>query len=838
MKRLFNRIVFLLLFYILGFPLVYGSDGSTSKDGKIKGIVVDSENETPIEYATIALFNSNDSSLVTGTITDYIGQFKIEGLVFGTYYLRVTFIGFKELYTDKIVINEDQNSINLNNLYLISLAKELDEFNVVAEKRAVEFKIDKKIINVDKQLTAEGGTAVDVLENVPSVQVDIEGNVTLRGSSGFTVLIDGKPTILDPSDVLRQIPSSSIENIEIITNPSAKYNADGATGIINVITKKNRLDGVSGVASANIGRFGQYGGDFQLNYRVNKFNFTLGADYNIRPRPGFIENNRVTFENDTTKYIDASGNTERDRLSTAILGSIEYSFSKSDYASVSFGYGYWEMNSNSTILYDESSVPQDFNLTYNSLDQVLRGGNYYFADGLYQHNFKPKKSKNESLNDTTSVQKRKGFSSLNEHKIVFMIDYLYRNINEESTNELSDLSDALFSATKNLENGPSDFTQVNVDYTLPLNEERKIEAGLQYRLGSSTDETELWLFNPNTGAIEQIPEFTNTTDYKRNIGAAYGIYGDEYKSFGYQVGLRVEHTYRKISVIDSSVTLNRWDYFPSMHLSYNLKKNQQIMMSYSRRIERPRSWWLEPFITWQDAYNVRQGNPDLNPQYIDSYDIGYSKEFGDHSFYVEGYYLMTHNYITRIQSIYTENVLLTRPQNVGTDYSLGIEAMVNLLLFDWWTMDFSAMLFNYRIKGSYLNIDNTAEVEEIIDRNSTNWNSRLSNTFYLWENGTLQINSRYNSATVAAQSNEEDYFSLDASFRVTFLKKALSANLQARNILGTSVRNSFVEGVDFTSYYSYEPRYPSVVLTLSYKFNNYRNNRRLDNSSGTSNDDF
>jgi len=838
MKKLFNRIVFLSLFYFFGLPLVYSYDNYIFKDGKIKGVVVDSESDIPIEYATVAVFNSEDSSLVNGTITDFAGHFKLENLVFGSYYLRVTFIGYKKLYSSEILINEDQNSINLNNLYLVSLANELDEFDVVAEKRAVEFKIDKKIVNVDKQLTAEGGTAVDVLENVPSVQVDIEGNVTLRGSSGFTVLIDGKPTILDPSDVLRQIPSSSIENIEIITNPSAKYNPDGATGIINVITKKNRLDGISGVASVNIGRFGQYGGDLQFNYRVNKFNFTIGADYNLRPRPGFIENNRVTFEDDTTKYIDASGDTERDRITTAIVGSIEYSFSKSDYASISLGYGYWEMNSNSDILYDESSVPQDFNLTYNSLDQVLRGGNYYYIDGLYQHNFKPKKNKNESLNDSTLVEKSKGFSSLNKHKLVLAVDYLHRNINEESTNQLSDLSDVLFSATKNLENGPSEFTQINLDYTLPLQEDRKIEAGLQYRIGSSTDETELWLFNPSSGDLERIPEFTNTTDYKRNIGAAYGIYGDEVKSLGYQVGFRVEQTYRKISVTDSTVTLNRWDYFPSAHLSYSLNNDQQIMLSYSRRIERPRSWWLEPFITWQDAYNVRQGNPELNPQYVDSYDIGYSKEFEKHSFYLEGYYLMTHNYITRIQSIYTENVLLTRPQNVGSDYSLGIEAMVNLSLFPWWTMDFSAMLFNYRIKGSYINIDNSSEVKESIDRNSTNWNSRLSNTFYLWEDGVLQINSRYNSATVNAQSTDEDYFSLDASFKVTFFKNTLSANLQGRNILGTAVRNSFVEGIDFTSYYSYEPNYPSVILTLNYQFNNYRKNRRLNNAGGTSSDDF
>ena len=189
--------------------------------------------------------------------------------------------------------------------------------------------------------------------------------------------------------------------------------------------------------------------------------------------------------------------------------------------------------------------------------------------------------------------------------------------------------------------------------------------------------------------------------------------------------------------------------------------------------------------------------------------------FGDHTFYAEGYYLMTHNYITRIQSVYSDNVILTRPQNVGSDYSLGIEAMINLSINKWWQLDLSANLFNYRIKGEYVNIESNSEITENIDRSSTNWSSRLSNTFTLWKNGVLQINSRYNSATVNAQSISEDYFTLDASFKVSFLEKNLSANLQGRNILGTSIRRNNVEGVNFTSYYSYEPRYPTIVLTLT-----------------------
>jgi hypothetical protein len=270
-------VVILFMFSALNFHAMELNEGIL-KEGKITGVIVDDATEKPVEYASIALYLKENNELITGTISDFEGHFKIEKVKVGDYYLLITFIGYTELKTDIFTIDADNKSLNLGIIRIGSLAKELEEFNVVGEKAPIEYRIDKKIINVDKQLTSEAGSAIDILENVPSVQVDVEGNVTLRGSSGFLVLIDGKPTLLDPTDALRQIPSQSIDNIEIITNPSVKFDPDGATGIINIITKKSRLEGVSGVANVNVGRFGQFGGDFQLNYRLNKISFVLGAN--------------------------------------------------------------------------------------------------------------------------------------------------------------------------------------------------------------------------------------------------------------------------------------------------------------------------------------------------------------------------------------------------------------------------------------------------------------------------------------------------------------------------------------------------------------------------------
>ena len=260
-----NKIIITIILTLLGSSFLHAAIEPAAPKGKLKGTVAAENDKAALEYATVALYNAETNELVGGVITDFLGHFKLPKPKEGSYYLTITFIGLKDIKSDVFEVDNSMDNINLGHFYLQSGAKELGEVEIVAKRAAMEYRIDKKVINVDKQLTAEAGNAVDILENVPSVQVDIEGNVSLRGSSSFTVLIDGKPTILEPSDALRQISSSNIENIEIITNPSVKYEPDGATGIINIVTKKNFMDGLSGIVNLDAGTFGQYGGDLQVN---------------------------------------------------------------------------------------------------------------------------------------------------------------------------------------------------------------------------------------------------------------------------------------------------------------------------------------------------------------------------------------------------------------------------------------------------------------------------------------------------------------------------------------------------------------------------------------------
>jgi len=817
-----KTILFFIIFLFSVHP-GFAEGESASPKGKIKGVVLDDKTKEPLEYATVALYSVPDNKLINGTITDFLGHFKIELPPEGKYYLTISFIGLKDIKTGIFNVGNEPDNINLGNFTLKSNSNNLKEVEVVGKQAPIEYKIDKKIIRVDKQITASGGTAVDVLEKMPSVQVDVEGNVTLRGSTGFTVLIDGKPTILEPSDVLRQIPAGSIQDIEIITNPSVKYEPDGSTGIINIVTKKNYLEGLSGNVNLNAGTYGRYGGDFTLNYRLNKFNFFIGANYNKRPRPGTFSSERETDTRDTTFFVNASGDRSRSFINNGIRGGVEFNATKKDYISLSGRYGKWNMLRDATLRYDDWTDPETDIYSYNSIDETKIGGIYYSINGVYQHNFESKKPPPKQL--PSKRMKHGTKKKMTEHQIKLEAIYQTRNNDEYTLNELRDLSDTLIGGKKNVEKGPSAVLRLKLDYSLPVGKSNKFEAGFQSRNGKSHDITELYLYNPETDEIEFAPEFYHDTHYKRNIYALYALFGGMKNKFGYQAGLRTEYTDRIISMSgENDFILNRWDFFPTVHFSYNLPYDQQVMVSYSRRIQRSRGWQLEPFITWQDAYNVRKGNPDLKPEYTDSYEASYLKKFNDNFLSVEGYYKITHNKVERVSSAYTETVLMHTFENVGQDYSLGGEVMLTLGITKWWDMDLSGDVYNYRLKGTLY--------DQPFERTSFNWNSRFNNTFQLWKNGQLQVSSRYNSATVTAQGTSSDYYTVDAAVKTSFLNHSLSANLQVRDIFGTSRRDFISEGQNFITHTVYQPKTPSVTLTISFRFNNFKPAKREGNQGG------
>lgn len=794
-----NQLIALLLILII-IPKESLSQGYPVATGKITGTLIDTLTDHPVDYATVALFSENEEKLVTGTLSKNGGQFALESINTGKYYLEISFMGYEKRIVKNIFINRNNMFVDLGIIYLERSVTNLEEVVVEGDAPSIDYQIDKKVINVSKQLTSVSGTAVDVLENVPSIRVDIEGNVLLRGSSGFTVLVDGRPSILDPNDALQQIPASTIDNIEIITNPSVKYDPDGTAGIINIITKKNKMKGFSGIVNLKAGLDNKYGGDFLLNYKQNKFNYYLGGDYDNSEYPGEMESERITRTPDSTYYVNSKGTHTHSRNSRGLRAGIEYQMNDKNFISLGFRYGKRKGGGDSELDYQEWSEPGNDINQYKNIEESERGGNFISITGNYEHKFV-----------------KKG------HQLQAEISFDRRDWEEFSVSELATLSGEISDGKKNLENGPGRRIRMKVDYTLPLGETNKFEAGYQSRLGNNDDNTEYYILNLLTNEYELQPEYSYKTEYARSIHSIYTLYAGENKNFGYQGGLRGEYTYRKISATGESEipTIDRWDIFPTIHLSYNIPGENQIMGSYTRRIERPRGWYLEPFLTWSDAYNVRQGNPNLQPEYIDSYEIAYIKKFNKNFISLESYYRITNNKIERVRTVYSENVMLNTIDNVGKDYSLGLEFMLSYQFFKWWEADLMANYYKYKVEGVLYDEDFSNE--------SNNWSLRLNSTFNIKKNTKIQLNGSYDGPSADAQGTREGFFMLNAAVRQDFLDKHFSAVLQLRDVLATAVREGTSEGPDFYSYDKRTHKAPMLTITLSYRFNNYRPDRRFMN---------
>lgn len=478
------------------------------------------------------------------------------------------------------------------------------------------------------------------------------------------------------------------------------------------------------------------------------------------------------------------------------------------------------MEGNSENQYRDWSIPGGPVESYSSDDMTRRGGDFYQVNFDYAHNF-PKKG----------------------HELLAQINLSKRKGDEESTNQLLDASGAITSGQRNTEAGPSSPIRMKVDYTLPLGEGSQLEAGYQSRMGQSEDATDLYEYNPETGTYEHQSQYSHDISYERDIHSLYSMYAGELGKLGFQTGLRGEYTDREIVLTETgeTFTIDRWDYFPTLHLSYTLTKGQQTMASYTRRIHRPRGWSLEPFQTWTDAYNIRQGNPALKPEYIDSYEAGYQTFWGRNLISAEVYYQVTHNKDERVRSAYNETVTLHSIENVGTDYSLGTELMANVDLKTWWNLNLMGNIYYYRIEGDLYG--------ESFSRESDNWRIRMNNTLKFTPFTRFQVTGMYNSPSVSAQGSREGNYMINLGLRQQFFNRALSATLQVRDLLNSSTRESTTEGPNFTTY-SKSTQDRIVMLTVTYNINHYQREReensRLQNrdngydngESGSEGEDF
>lgn len=793
--------IVLIVLLVFSINLTAQPAGRQMMGNKITGIVIESSSNKPLEFANIVLYKADDSTQVTGTVTNKEGFFELQRVRPGSYYLTISFIGFDDITLDDIQITRG-NSVDLGTLKLELTAYGTNDVVVEGERSPISYEIDRKVINVSEQYTASSGSAVEVLENVPSVTVDIEGNVSLRGSSNFTVLIDGRPTILDANDALQQTPASAIENIEIITNPSAKYNPEGTAGIINIVMKKNKNLGVSSVLELDGGLNDKYGAQGLFDIKNDNLEFTFGLDYNDRIfEMDNFERSITTFQG-TTTTINSIGLSNRGRNSFGLRGSFTWLIDEQNSITLGGRYGNGDSKSNSNSTTTEANNLGSA-IKYSNLTRRNRENNGY------------------NFYSTYKLEISKG------HELTAEAYYSKRDGDERNVTEAVDANNIVTEGFITTEGGPGENIRLKTDYVLPLNQDNKIEAGVQSEINNSTDLIGFFEYNTATTNYDFKQQFSNDTRYRRNIHSIYSMYRGQFGALGYQAGLRAELTDRKIELLTNpqQFSLQRWDYFPTLHLSYKFDNDNQIMGSYARRIDRPRGWYLEPFQTWTDQNNIRVGNPSLKPEYIDSYDLGFQTLWNEVVISLEGYYRVNHNKIERLRSVFSETVTLNTIENVGTDYSLGTEMMFNFDIIDGWNVNLLGNVYNYRIEGKINNRD--------FSRESFNWTSRLNNIIKLAENTSLQINGMYNSPTVSSQGRREGFFMLNLAVRQTFFEKALTATLQVRNVLDSARWESISEGTNFYSYRDASMEAPIIMLNLKYNFNNFKQER---NRNGGDND--
>lgn len=800
-------LVSLLLFYnFSSFAQAPGQpDAKPPARAIIKGKVIDAETNQSMEYANVSIYSKKDSSLVSGGITDERGEFRVSQIDFGTYYVEANFIGFNKTRINDIRISASNREIDLGTIKLEPSSQELEEVNVVANRARISYQIDKKVINVDQDINAAGGSAVDVLENTPSVEVDIEGNVTLRGSSNFTVYIDGKPSILDGSEALRQLPASVIENIEIITNPSAKYDPDGMAGIINVVMKKNILSGFNGIVNTMVGTGDKYRGDLLINYKTKKFNVFLGADWRDETFTGEIETDRRTFSNDTTRSIIRDGDRNYQRKGYEFKGGLDLYLSDRTTMTFSGNFGY------------SSSARDGFNRSRNFTDPE--------SETIYS--VEEDISERESDFYSANIDFQHKFDEEGEHKLDATFYYANeKGPDEEIEKEL--LTDANYNKiggslrhNRTLETEDEDEYRVKVDYTRPI-PNGKIEAGFQSRIDreyedylfQDADEDGNWIYNE---------DFSSEQYFSRDIHAVYGTFNNKLGKLQYMLGLRGEYTDRSVkhSASTDPYEINRFDYFPTLHLSYDISKQTQFMTSYSKRIDRPGGRELDPFPSYIDRFTIWVGNPGLDPQYTDSYELGLMQRFGTSSYIsLEGFYKQTNNLISRVQELGDDGILYMTYENLNKDHSLGGEFMANINLTEWLLLNGSFSVFRYRIEGE---LDG-----ESIDRTSTNYNGRINTTIRFSPNSRLQFTGYYRGPSVSAQGEYKSMLFSNLAYRHDFMNKKLSATLSFRDMFGSRSFESISHGQDFSSMFKMNRESQVLTLTLSYKINNYK----LDNGNG------
>ena len=786
-----------------------------AQKGSVSGRVIDAENGQPLEYASVAIYNSVDSMLINGTVTNSSGDFKIEKLLTGIFYIRIQFLGY-ETFQSKSFEVLSGGETKLGDLKVQPSAQMMEEISVSGNRINASNKLEKQTYSSAQFESAKGGTAMDVLKNMPSIAVNGQGDITVRGSSGFLVLVNGKPVLTDAQTALGQIPANMVSNVELITSPTAKYDPDGKAGIINITTKKGADDGKSLIVNAQYGfpsttdydndRVAKrYGADIMFNQKTDKWDVSLGANYSRNDINGFREG-QLEIKNPQENYLTKSpSNGERSFNRYYFAGRTNITYKADDNNVISFGLfgGKRFQERDANLFYTNSKWTLDTNQKisefdwYNSNKQA-KEGSFTLGNLDYTHTF----------NDTSALT----FSFLYEY------DNLYGNTYNSN---LSEPGGDLFQYVENPYEKPINGYRLKLDYAKKIGK-GKFEAGYQFRYDSQNGIYD-YLVEPEIPNDPDLDKFRGTALSKNQINSVYSQYAVKGKKLEYNLGLRYEYSQRDVNLSfdPEPHILNLSNFFPSASALYYLKDDLKLKAGYSRRIQRATNNQLNPIPEREHSETLEIGDPDLLPEFVDLAELGLIKSFKDGgSVFLTAYYMHGKNPMQRVNSVYNDTILYRVYTNVESSESVGFESGLDWDPTKWWELYVGANVYHQKYSGDLKILDDPALVV-----NNSGWvySINLNTTFKLSTSITLNANVNYLSARPTAQGEDSRFLTPNLALKKSFKDNKCSLSLQWQYIdLGMKQSNRqriTTWGEDFYTSTNYIYETDIIMLNFSYNLN-------------------
>ncbi|WP_187774788.1 outer membrane beta-barrel family protein [Pedobacter sp. BS3] len=772
-------------------------------NGKITGKVIDHATGKAVDFASVALINKATSKTAKTTQTDLQGGFKFENLPTGNYLLKISFVGYQSYTKDNITITSSAALLNLGIIKLSTgKANMLKEVVVQAQKSTIQLGIDRKVFNVEQSLVSEGGSASDLLANVPSVSVDMDGNVNLRGSSNVKILIDGKPSAMggnNIADVLQSLPASAIETIELITNPSSKYQADGQSGIINIVLKKNKKLGINGSVSLGAGTQDNYNANANLSYRNGKFNLYGNYSYRDGNRPG-SGYNRSTYVQQNGFINNSSESSRKDKNNGLKLGA-DYYLGKQTVLGASGNFNFRDFKRGENLDYIYQNIAEPYN-TSQRLTRRNGGENSYDLSLDLSRKFK---HKGEELTANFSYGK-----SDEDYNQQFSQQF---NMTDGSVKD---------SLNRSANNERGENYNIQVDYVLPVNDKVRWETG--YRSTIRNDWEDQFFENYQSGNYITDLNQTNKFSMEDIVHAAYINYQNKFgKNFGMQVGIRAEQAYLNTvyrgtdtATLQPSISKSNLDYFriyPSIFFTQKFKGEQQLQLSYTRRVDRPHGWEVNPFLDISDPSNYRQGNPNLKPEDIHSFELSYSKFWKTVTLTSAVYYRRVNDVVQSIRDIYpgSNAITLTRFYNLTSSNAVGFEVISRADVSKALSLTGNLNMFYNQLNGN--------EAFHIRSSDGYNWMANLTANLKLPQNVSAQFNLSYMAPRNTAQGHMHEIFSSDAGLRYDFLKqKRGSLSFNVRDVFNTRRYAWFTETESLLQDSERRRQKRMAGITFSYRF--------------------